>query len=137
MGAFIFISGCPGTLQDPDAFFGSAVCEGTDVEELFQGSCGGAGCHGATDPAADLDLVSPNVESRLVNVSSIAVGCEDRELVMPGDAEASYLLAKVDGDVDICGSRMPFGRTLDPRDIDCIRLWVEDLSDGPGDGGTP
>ncbi len=132
----VLISGCPGELAFPEQF-GEAECQGTEVEVLFQGSCGGSGCHGATDPVQGLDLVSPNVAERLISVNSTAIGCQERQFIVPGDPEASYILAKVRGDFDICGAKMPLSRTLDPRDIDCIRLWVAEV-DGVGeDGGSP
>ncbi len=134
--AFVVISGCPAELANPERFGESAECPGTDVEQLFIDSCGGVGCHGATDPVVGLDLESPNVADRLIGVNSTAIGCEAEQFIVPGDVEGSYLLAKVRGDFGICGARMPLARTLDPRDIDCIRLWIAEV-DGAGDGGVP
>lgn len=133
----VLLSGCPGELAFPEQFSDTPQCEGTDVEALFQSSCGGSGCHGAADPVQGLDLVSPNVAERLVSVNSTAIGCQDRQFIVPGDPEASYILAKVRGDFGICGARMPLSRTLDPRDIDCIRLWVAEVDGVGGDGGSP
>ena len=44
---------------------------------------------------------------------------------MPGDANGSYLIHKLEGRSDIVGSRMPLGGPfLAQADIDVIRTWI-------------
>ena len=139
------MSGCPGALNDPGSFEDAAQCAGTDIEELFLTSCGDGNCHDDVDPAEQLDLISPNVESRLVGVNSVAPGCQNQVLVVAGAPASSYFLAKVEG-TGLCGLKMPLGALIDPRDVDCISQWIETLEDPPSmgipdegspDGGSP
>ncbi len=99
-----------------------------DITVLFdrpieQGGCNGAACHipGATAP----DLVSPNIESRLVGVTS---QCEQRPYIGPGD---SFLAEKIAGN-PACGLAMPFfmPQALSAADEACILDWIDEVSGG-------
>jgi hypothetical protein len=81
-------------------------------------------CH--TGAAGPLGLALDEGASRddLVNVPSV----EHTELLLvsPGDAEASYLVWKVEGRADITGGRMPLGLPpLSEDEIAAIRGWIE------------
>ncbi len=127
------ITGCPGSLANPDAF-GDGGVELKSAEEVFAESCGTTGCHDASSNAqAGLDLMSPDVESRVVDVDAIGLGCTSDVLVVAGDPDGSYLLDKVLNTPGICGLQMPVVGTLSASDIEVLRQWIIDLA-GSGAG---
>ena len=131
--ALVF-AGCPGSLSNPDDFVDGGTIPKT-AETVLAESCGVVGCHDdSPDPEAGLDLLSPNVENRVVNVSATGEGCESDILVVAGDADGSYLLDKV-LDIGICGVQMPVLDALSETDTDILRQWINDM--GGSDGGTP
>jgi hypothetical protein len=97
-----------------------------DITQLFdrpsnEGGCRGAGCHvpGNTSP----DLVSPNPEERLLNVTS---NCNGRPYL---GAEDSFLVEKITDDSPECGAPMPFlmADGLSAEDEACILAWIEEV----------
>ncbi len=136
-------TGCAGNLDNPEAFSGFEGFGGTGgtggtggsgfvgptIEEVMEESCGNVGCHSAQAPAGGLDLVSPNLEGRLVDVVSTNPSCSDQLLVIPGDPDESYLLKKVNDTPDICGLAMPPGISLSVDDTAAIERWILDLDD--------
>jgi hypothetical protein len=133
--SLLVISGCPGSLSNPDDFIDGGVVE-KDAEMILAESCGTSGCHDATPQAqAGLDLISPNVESRVVDVNAVGLGCENSILVVAGDPDASYLLDKVLDLPSICGLEMPLVGTLTPNEIAVLREWIIDL--GGSGAGVP
>lgn len=122
-------AGCAGDLSNPGAFVdgGTATRSG---EMVLADSCGVATCHDDITSAADLDLLSPNVEDRVIDKNAIGEFCESRILVVAGDPDDSYLLDKVLGAVGICESPMPLLSTLPDSDIDILRDWIDDLGGG-------
>ena len=128
-------AGCAGSLSNPEDFMDGGTTPKT-AEMVLAESCGNAGCHDATpQAAAELDLISPNVEIRVVDVNAIGVGCESDVLVVAGDPDASYLLDKVLNVPGICGEQMPFLGSLPPDEVQILRDWIMDL--GGSGGGTP
>jgi hypothetical protein len=101
-----------------------------DMTVLFsrssaQGGCGDGGCHtpGGTAP----DLVSPNVEMRLLNVAS---SCQSRPLIGAND---SFLAEKIEDASPACGGfQMPFLATqnLSAADRQCILDWIDEVGGG-------
>ncbi|MCI0516628.1 MAG: hypothetical protein L0Y45_02225 [Woeseiaceae bacterium] len=108
------------------------VIMGPTLDEIqsavFGPTCSNGGCHsggGATLPTA-MDLTSSQASfDNLVNVPSLQAQGEIR--VVPGDADASYLIQKLEGTAAV-GARMPFGSPdpLDPALIAQIRQWIAD-----------
>ncbi|HMV69817.1 MAG TPA: hypothetical protein PKA64_23455, partial [Myxococcota bacterium] len=45
--------------------------------------------------------------------------------VVPGDADGSYLVQKLEGADGITGDPMPVGGSLDPADLQVVRDWIE------------
>ncbi|MBW2404445.1 MAG: hypothetical protein JRF42_11730 [Deltaproteobacteria bacterium] len=134
----LVIAGCPGSLSNPDDFIdGGSI--GKDAETILAESCGTTGCHDASPQAqAGLDLISPNVESRVVDINAIGLGCESDVLVVAGDADGSHLLDKVLDLPTICGLQMPLVGILPPDEIEILRQWIIDLGGSEGgalDGG--
>lgn len=130
-------AGCPGSLSNPEAFLDGGTTT-KDAETVFEESCGTAGCHDDVTSASGLDLLSPGVETRVVDVNATGLGCESQILVVAGDPNSSYLLDKVLGAIGICDSRMPFLSILPDSDVEVLRQWIIDLGGsgaGTMDGG--
>ena len=121
------LSGCPGTIEDTSRFQGRCR-EPIDVQTAVFGTrCAESICHDAQSPAADLDLISPNLERRLVGVRSTQ--CATRLRIDRADPERSYLLEKLERDDQECGDRMPVGGDPLTRDqLACVREWVEKVA---------
>jgi hypothetical protein len=135
------VAGCVGSIDDlapflaADDVFGADATDASidatldapglcslDVErDLLGGRCASASCHGGADPAAGLDLASPNVGRRLANVRS---RCGATPLVAPGDPNGSLLFQKVSMATPACGARMPLDGTLSPAEIACLGAWI-------------
>lgn len=95
-------------------------------DNVFTPIC--SGCH--TGPTSTmlpsgLDLTSLSASyMSLVGVASLEDGTLER--VTPGDADASYLIHKLEGTQSV-GGRMPLGGTpLEQATIDTIRQWITD-----------
>lgn len=135
------LAACPGRIDDPTAFLGfvgdSSVASCTlgvsAVEnQIIRPRCATANCHERSMPAGRLDLESPNLAARLVNVP--AAGCMGQVLVSPASPAQSYFIGKL-GPSPRCGDRMPLGSpALTASEVACVRLWVETLVT---DGGAP
>ncbi len=117
LGATPLLGACPGHLEDPERF---ATCT-IDVErELFAPRCATSGCHTATNPAGNLDLVSPSVAAR---ISSATSSCEDRPM-------AANMLDKVKP-APTCGAPMPLGGTpLNAQEQDCLEVYLQRITAG-------
>jgi hypothetical protein len=88
------------------------------------------GCHDAVSGQAGLVLASGRARANLVNVASSQQPSLFR--VTPNDAESSYIVRKVRGDVTITGARMPIGSApLTPAQIDGLIRWI--LAGAPDD----
>jgi hypothetical protein len=132
------LSACPGSLSNRDAFGDGGVIM-KDAETILAESCGTTGCHDDTSQAqAGLDLLSPNVEDRVVDVNAIGIGCTSRILVVAGDPDSSYLMNKVLNVPGICGLQMPVVGSLPADEVEVLREWIVDLGASTGsvlDGG--
>ena len=118
---------CAGNLVDPARFEDEAAgtCTRAVERTLLPTSCGAGGCHGASSPAGQLDLVSPGVAQRLLNVKST---CQDKPLVGAG---GSYLLEKLHPRPG-CGTQMPLGGALTEAELGCLEQYVQGLQEGGG-----
>jgi hypothetical protein len=136
IGALSLLAGCPGTLADKELYEaaldgatsradgstgGDAGPCGDVVARIFAPSCGGSGCHGASAPQQDLDLVSPGLSSRVVGVTG--KGCAVT-LADPADPEGSLIYQKL-SPAPPCGSPMPLARPpLSRADAACVLAWI-------------
>lgn len=103
--------------------------------ELFAERCGGSGCHGTDLPTYDLDLVSPDLARRVVNVP--AMGCPGELLVVPGHPERSVLYLKIAEELPKCGVRMPLGGArIGANEVECVAGWIRSLPASPLDAGA-
>ncbi len=91
-----------------------------DVPALLAHSCATAGCHDATTQAQALDLASPDVAARLVDVPATeGAGL----LIDPANPTASVLYTKLLA-MPPFGARMPTGTPLDAASTQCVLAWV-------------
>jgi hypothetical protein len=89
--------------------------------EILVPSCGFSSCHGSN--AGGLQIEPNESYDALVGVPSVVD--PDLILVKPGDPEASYLMAKLEGRAE-WGDPMPVGvNLLDSEILDRIRAWIE------------
>ena len=89
-------------------------------EEILLPSCGFVSCHGGG--AGGLTIDEEGAWDALVDVPSVDAAGE--VLVIPGDADGSYLVKKLDGDEEIVGLQMPQGGELPVEDREAIRDWI-------------
>jgi hypothetical protein len=84
-------------------------------------------CHNAQNArfAGNLNLADASAYSQLVNVASS--GKNGAVRVIPGNADGSYLIQKIEGAPGIVGERMPRtnGPFLTPGQIQIIRAWID------------
>jgi hypothetical protein len=92
-----------------------------EIQPIFTASCALANCH-IGDGAAQLSLEAGRAFDELVDVPSTQV---DDLLVVPGDADSSYLLEKIAIETPRQGDQMPIGNALDPLDIEAVRQWID------------
>jgi hypothetical protein len=138
--ALSFLTGCPGKLEDKEAFLvdagslpdagdatapaeagpGMGAC-GDVPTRIFVPTCGGTGCHSATAPQQDLDLASPGVASRVVGVAAkVCTGT----LADPANPAGSLIYTKL-APTQTCGAPMPLARPpLSDADAACVLAWI-------------
>jgi hypothetical protein len=126
LASTVLLAGCPGELREPGRFLDGGTADGgtncPDVPtEIFAKKCAGNSCHGGSTPALGLDLVAPDVASRVVGKPSM--GCTGHPLADPSAPEDSVLYIKV-APGDMCGSRMPLGNSLSDEEVDCVKSWI-------------
>ncbi len=125
---------CPGSLGDPDRCLsiesdaGTALDTGSQCPDVpgvvFAGNCTLAGCHNAADRANGLDLQSPGVGARLLNVR--ATGGPGL-LIDPANPSQSVVYTKLTPAPPF-GVRMPFGKMpLDVATVGCVLTWVSSV----------
>ncbi len=122
-GAAILLLGCPGELENPERFLDGGIPQSCpDIpSELFVQRCAGSICHEGANAAAGLDLISPNVENRLVDVPGRDCNGLLADPVLP---ETSLLYLKLLPLPD-CGSPMPIGKpALNGFELECVREWI-------------
>ena len=91
------------------------------IQEIFnRKGCNASSCHGSAQEAG-LDLRSGNSHAKLVNVAASQVSVAR---VIPGNANDSYIVVKVEGRQTV-GVRMPLGGSaLDNIDLTNLKNWI-------------
>ncbi len=101
-----------GTIADPSF--------ANNIQAIFNTGCTNNACHG-TGMSAGLNLQSGASYASLVNVTATR---EPIVRVIPGNADASYLVVKLEGRQSV-GSRMPLGgQPLSQTDLTNIKNWI-------------
>jgi hypothetical protein len=130
--SLVAIGAVVGCSSDPTSS-GGGSCTGefsSIREDIFLKSCTQTSCHGADQPAAQLDLTRADLESALINVP--AALCNGT-LVVPGDPANSLLFQKLNNPA--CGVRMPLAGALSADQINCVSQWISGLPAGTGGNG--
>lgn len=124
--AGLLFLGCPGELENPERFLdGGASGTCPDIHELFVQRCAGSICHEGANAAAGLDLIAPDVESRIVDKPARDCPGLLADPVLP---EASLIYQKLLPLPD-CGSPMPIGKpAFNGLELECVREWIAGLS---------
>jgi hypothetical protein len=149
LGALLTLAGCPANLEDPQRFADGGAVTANSIPPCLQtlfsgtGKCSGNVCHSAgAMPAGGLDLTSPDVAARLINVPAThgdidfdggGVTCPPAKLIDTSNPSASWLLIKIDGTQGTCGSAMPQVGTLTSAEKSCIQNYITTVS---ADAGT-
>ena len=130
--AATLLSGCPGSLEDPERFSSSLSACGDVPQVILVQRCASPGCHTSREKTSDLDFQSPGVADRLVGQPGST--CKT-VLVDPAAPRQSLLYLKVSGQ-PTCGSRMPLGdRELSAAELACLEQWMKSLG-GAGAAGA-
>jgi hypothetical protein len=97
-----------------------------EVHEIILAQC--SPCH-TTGSSGGLKLDPADVAyTSLVGSNVGAAACSSQVRVIPGDAENSYLIAKLRNTPGICGLQMPRGRPpLPESEIQTIEAWIDAL----------
>ena len=96
----------------------------TEIQDtIFAPSCAFSTCHGDADGVADIVLTGDAAYAALYEAP--AVGKEDAILVIPGDADNSYLVQKMEEADDIEGLPMPPAGILDEELTQMVRAWID------------
>jgi hypothetical protein len=113
----------------PDAPPPTCSSDNASVATFLGMRCGLAGaCHNDgrdAPPAANLDLLSPNVKARLLNVRAKGTQCGNAILV---NADATGLFFDKIGPNVPCGQPMPFGGItpkVTPEELKCLKDWIK------------
>ncbi len=122
-----FVAGCAGGGEDSGA--DGAPTEPATWEEVrdevLAPSCGFSSCH-APPGSAQFGVDNTTEESAWIGVeSTVQAGSI---LVVPGDADASYLVQKLEGSSATAGEPMPPpAGGLGAAKIERVRSWIETL----------
>lgn len=105
--------------QESTPITGDGFCA---VQSIFAAKCNS--CHSPSgNNQGGLDLET-NPQTALVNIASSMYTGET--LVIPGNADASFLYKKVTGQQGSSGGVMPPAGALDSTNADIIRTWIAD-----------
>lgn len=141
------LAACAGSLNDP-AEFGSGsstmdsssnggsssadagllACAVDVPTAIFKQTCGVVSCHNPASPAEGLDLESPNVASRLVDVPENEDPSLGLFLIDSANPPQSVILTKLQAATVPYGSQMPFGGTpLTSQQVACVGAWINSV----------
>lgn len=116
----LWLAACAGGTDTGDA----PVTLTAVQEEVFTPSCTFSTCHAASSPAAGLDLTAGASHAALVGVAS--ADADGETLVIPGDADGSYLVRKLAAASGIVGDEMPpQSGGLDADRLARVRAWID------------
>ena len=91
---------------------------------IFSAGCA-VKCHRLPTPKKDLNLEAGEAYENLVNVPSVGIPAMMR--VLPGDADNSYIIWKLEGREGIRNKQMPLNLPALPSDqIDSIKTWINE-----------
>ncbi len=124
------LAACPGSLENPERFRGADAgppppsCVPAEVpQKILVPACATEGCHVEPARASGLDLASPGLAERLIDVAGSS--CNGRPLIDRARPERSQMYDRLLVGTE-CGLRMPLGPTpLSEEDQECVLEWIE------------
>lgn len=130
VAVLLVIGGCSGS-DSPSAPDNDVPSPPSDISfsgevlPIFASAgCAASSCHSTSRQSAGLVLTASAAYDRLVNVNSSQVSTFKR--VLPGDAQNSYLMMKLEGRQTV-GNRMPLGQApLSSRNLQVIGTWINE-----------
>jgi hypothetical protein len=98
------------------------------IARILQPKCGA--CHSASTKAGALDLVTPDVAARLIDVPAAATSCRNEMLVTMTPQVGGFFFDKLERAVDNCGERMPAAGLpwLPAIEVQCLKDWLSAAS---------
>lgn len=90
--------------------------------EVLLPSCAFSSCHGAAQGTGGLKLTEEGSVEAMVNQPS--TGLSSETLVVPGDADNSYLIKKLRGESGLAGDPMPPPAGLDAERLALVEAWI-------------
>ena len=90
------------------------------IQPVFTNNCATSGCHNSA-AGGGLVLSTGQAYGNLVNVPS--TGEPNMTLVIPSDADNSYLVIKLEGRQNV-GARMPLTGSISNNQIQNIKNWI-------------
>ncbi len=111
-------------IADDGGTAASACPAGVNVlTDVFAAKCGG--CHGATAPTKNLDMVSAGLGARMVNKVSTCMNLPLIAGTLTNNKPTGLLFQKLAGKVTNCGVQMPAGGTpLTTAELACVNDWA-------------
>ena len=91
-------------------------------DDVFSLSCAFSSCHAVDSNSPDLSSQEA-AQASLINVES--EGKPGAFLVLPADADNSYLIQKLEGASGIDGDAMPPTGSLPAEEIERLRSWID------------
>lgn len=99
----------------------AVVSFANQIQPIFTANCVNAGCH--PGGGAPFSLTAGVSYGQLVNQDATVGPCQGQKRVLPGDANNSVLIKRLEGST--CGNRMPLGGSqLPSASIQLIRGWI-------------
>lgn len=114
------LDGVPDPDPDPDPTPTPEPTQAWLQTNVFNTRC--IGCHGNGLAQQGLNLTDIALQVGRNSAQQPAV-----KVIAAGDADASYLVRKVEGSAGITGQRMPPGPALTATEIDMLRQWINGL----------
>ncbi|HEY4105656.1 MAG TPA: hypothetical protein VGM44_17275 [Polyangiaceae bacterium] len=141
---------CPANLQDPERFDDAGTPDPNAapacLTAAFNKTCASQVCHSPGSTSNTLDLISPGVASRIVNVPAEYAGLDPATMAMCPPTKLNYIdtatpanswiLLKLSNMQNGCGLQMPETGTWTNDDKTCLANWMQQLAANATDAGT-
>ncbi len=118
ISVFLLFANCINNVEDqvPDIPDGP-VSYATQIQPIFNNSCGGSACHTNGGSRSNVDLST--YQDAINSIGALY----QTEVIKPGNADNSPLVDKLDSNPEF-GSQMPLGRRISSQDIGLIIAWI-------------
>ncbi|HEX3775884.1 MAG TPA: hypothetical protein VHV51_15535 [Polyangiaceae bacterium] len=141
---------CPANLQDPERFDDAGTPDPNQapacLTDAFNKTCASQVCHSPGSTSNDLDLISPGLASRIVNVPATYAGLDAATMAMcpptklnyidTANPSNSWIQLKLSNMQNGCGLQMPETGNWTTADKTCLANWIQQLAANNVDAGT-